>query len=124
MKFSHGSSTSQCFPMYKKMLKSIAAWKNIVQRELKEVMCKLFWGSLREYGIGCLMVGKKPLTHYFTSLAAASTVTGIRQMLNLMLIDGKKDVYVKVGTEYVVALDVALGSGGSEAVVESFYSVM
>ncbi len=113
-----------------------------VFHSFKEVVCELFWSSLRKYGISCLIVAKKPLTQHFTSLAPAPTVTGIRQTFNLMLLDGKKvnavldetklidvlytvkDVYSKVGPEYMVALDVALASGGSEAIVEGFYSVM
>ena len=35
-----------------------------------------------------------------------------------------KDIYSKIGPEYMIALDVALASGGSEALAESFYSVM
>ena len=35
-----------------------------VFHSFKEVVCELFWGSLRKYGISCLIVAKKPLTQH------------------------------------------------------------
>ena len=35
-----------------------------------------------------------------------------------------KEIYSRIGREFMIALDVALATGGSEAIVESFYSVM
>lgn len=35
-----------------------------------------------------------------------------------------EDVYSKIGSEYMIALDVALASGGSKDIVESSYSKM
>ena len=106
-------------------------------------MCELFWGDLREYGIGCLSnkVGK-PLTQYFISLAPDPSSSGIRQGFKVTLLDGKevtafldepllvetlynvKEVYSRIGPEFMVALDIARSTGGSEAIAESFYSVM
>ena len=113
-----------------------------VYLSFKEVMVELFWGSLREYGIGCLSSGGKPLKQHFVSLAPDSSVTGIHQPFKLTLLNGKevvafldepllvktlftvKEVYSKIGPEFMIALDVAIASGGSEAIAESFYAVM
>ena len=35
-----------------------------------------------------------------------------------------KEIYSRIGPEFMIALDVALANGGSEAIAESFYSVM
>ncbi len=111
-----------------------------VYHSFKEEMCELFWGNLREYGIGSLTVAKKQLKQHFIS--PDSLVTGIRQPFKLKLLDGKeviafldepllvealftvKDIYSKIGPECLIALDVGLASGGSDALAESFYSVM
>ena len=58
-----------------------------VYHSFKEVMCELFWGNLREYGIACLSVANKPLKQHFISLAPDPVVTGIRQQFKLKLLD-------------------------------------
>ncbi len=113
-----------------------------VYLSFKEVMVELFWGNLREYGIGCLSIGGKPLNQHFVSLVPDFSVAGIRQPFKLTLLNGKevvsfldepllvktlftvKEVYSKIGPEFMIALDVAIASGGSEAIAESFYAVM
>lgn len=109
----------------------------------KEVLCELCWGDLREYGIGCFLAESgKPLKQYFTSLAPDTSTSTIRQIFRLTLLNGKqvkavldepvlietlynvKEIYSRIGPEFMIALDVALATGGSEAIAESFYSVM
>ena len=106
-------------------------------------MCELIWGDLREYGIGCFSVESgKPLKQYFNSLATYPSSSSIRQGFSLTLLNRKKvkavfdkpvlietlydekEVYSKIGPEFMIALDVDLATGGSEAVAESFYSVI
>ena len=84
----------------------------------------------------------KPLKQYVTSLVPDTSTSSIRQILRLILLNGKqfkaildepvlietlynvKEIYSRIGPEFVIALDVALATGGSEAIAESFYSVM
>ncbi len=124
----------------KRSMQEKAAYWNF--RTFKEVICEMFWGSLREYGIGCLSIGNEPLKQHFTSLSPDSSVTGIRQQFKLKLLNGKEvrafldeaqlvealftvqELYSRIGPECMIALDVALASGGSEAIAESFYSIM
>ncbi len=83
----------------------------------------------------------KPLVQHFTSLEK-DTSAGIRQKFILTLLDGKKvkavldepklietlytteKIYTKLGLEFMLSLDVAIASGGSEAIAESFYAMM
>ena len=107
----------------------------------KECLCEMFWGNLQEYGVACMQSSGKHLTQHFTSLERDSSV-GIRQTFTLTLLDGKKvkavldepmlieklytveSIYTKLGPEFMLSLDVAIASGGSEAIAESFYAVM
>ncbi len=95
-------------------------------------------GAISEYGIGCLSIGGKPLNQHFVSFVPDSSVAGIRQPFKLILLNGKevvsfldepllvktlftvKEVYSKIGPEFMIALNVAIASGGSEAIAESF----
>ncbi len=61
-----------------------------VYHSFKAVICDLFWGDLREYGIACLSVGNKPLKQHFISLAPDSLVPGIRQQFKLRLLNGSE----------------------------------
>lgn len=107
----------------------------------KECLCEMFWGSLQEYGVACLQSSGKHLTQHFTSLERDKSV-GIRQRFIVTLLNGTKvkavldepklietlytveNIYTKLGPEFMLSLDIAIASGGSEAIAESFYAVM
>ncbi|CAB3980634.1 Hypothetical predicted protein [Paramuricea clavata] len=103
----------------------------------KECLCEMFWGNLNEYGVACMQSSGKYLSEYFVSLERDKS-PGIRQTFVLTLLNGKKikavldeskliemlytveSIYTKLGPEFMLSLDIAMASGGSEAIAESF----
>ena len=79
---------------------------------------------------------------FWTMKTEKDESTGIRQTFTLKLLNGKKikavldesklaeilytveSVYTKLGPEFVLSLDMAMASGGSEAIAESFYAII
>ena len=116
---------------------------DFVYHRFKECFCEMFWGSLREYDVSCmqLLPSAKQLTQHFTTMKGDNSV-GIRQIFTLTLLNGEKDkgvldesklikimftvesIYSKLGPEFMLSLDIAIASGGSEAIAESFYGMM
>ena len=106
----------------------------------KECLCELFWGNLKEYGVACMQSSGKYLSEHFVSLEKDKS-TGIRQNFILTL-NGKEtkavldesklievlytveSIYTKLGPEFMLSVDIAISSGGSEAIAESFYAIM
>eukprot|EP00794_Sanderia_malayensis_P000645 gene645-1313_t len=107
----------------------------------KDCFCEIFLGGKQECGISCLeLTGGKRLTQHFTPLEKDKS-TGIRQNVILTLLDGEKskqldegkileilftveNKYSRLGPELMLCLDIAIATGGSEAITESFYAVM
>ena len=83
----------------------------------------------------------KYLSEYFVSLERDKS-PGIRQTSVLTLLKGKKikavldeskliemlytveSVYTKLGPEFMLSLNIAMASGGNEAIAERFYAIM
>ena len=101
----------------------------------------MFWGNLKEYGVACMQSSGKYLSEYFVSLERDKS-PGIRQTSVLTLLKGKKikavldeskliemlytveSVYTKLGPEFMLSLNIAMASGGNEAIAERFYAIM
>ncbi len=118
-----------------------ASCSDALYHRFKECLCEMFWGSLKEYGVACMQSSGKYLSEHFVSLERDQS-TGIRQTFILTLLNGKKikaaldesklieilytveSIYIKLGPELMLSLDIAVASGGSEAIAESFYAIM
>ena len=116
---------------------------DFVYHRFKECFCEMFWGSLREYGVSCmqLLPSAKQLTQHFTTMKGDNSV-GIRQIFTLTLLNGEQvkavldesklikimftveSIYSKLGPEFMLSLDIAIASGGSEAIAKNFYGMM
>ena len=66
-----------------------ASCADTLYHRVKECLCEMFWGNLKEYGVACMQSSGQYLSEHFVSLEKDES-TGIRQTFTLTLLNGKK----------------------------------